>query len=92
MKTQSKQIGAVLLGVSAMLAGCVATSPEAERNFGTSVRAAVAAQVADPTASANLTPVTGMDGRAAKATHRHYEATFLKPPEPQGSMTTGTGK
>ncbi|UUZ56783.1 hypothetical protein LP419_18215 [Massilia sp. H-1] len=63
MKTQSKQIGAVLLGVSAMLAGCVATSPEAERNFGTSVRAAVAAQVADPAASANLTPVTGMDGR-----------------------------
>jgi type IV pilus biogenesis protein CpaD/CtpE len=92
MKTPSKRFAAVLLGVAALLAGCVATSPQAERNFGSSVRAAVAAQVADPSASANMTPVTGMDGRAAKATHRHYEATFMKPPEPQGSMTTGSAK
>ncbi|HEY0061941.1 MAG TPA: hypothetical protein VGC21_07455 [Telluria sp.] len=92
MKTQSNIIAMAVLGIAALLAGCAATSPEADRNFGSAVRGAVAAQVADPGASANTTPVTGMDGRAARATHQHYEQSYARPPEPQSSMTTGSGK
>lgn len=92
MKTQANTMAALVLGAATLLAGCAATAPETERHFGNAVRAAVAAQVADPAAAANSTPVTGIDGRAARATQLHYEASFAKPPEPQGSMTTGRGK
>lgn len=92
MKTQANKIGAALLAVTGLLTGCAATAPEAERNFGSSVRAAVAAQTADPSAAANATPVMGLDGAAAKASHMNYERSYAKPPEPQHSMTTGSGK
>lgn len=78
--------------VASALGGCVATTPETDRNFGSSVRSAVVLQTADPAAAANTTPVTGLDGRAAKASMDHYETTFRKPPEPQSSLTTGSGK
>lgn len=92
MKTQTNKIGAALLALTGILAGCAATAPDVERNFGSSVRAAVAAQTADPSAAANTTPVTGMDTAAAKAARMHYEGSFIKPPEPQRAMTTGIGK
>lgn len=92
MKTQANKNAAALLLVTGLLAGCAATAPEVERNFGSSVRAAVAAQTADPSAAANTTPVTGLDTAAAKAARVHYEASFAKPPEPQHAMTTGSGK
>ncbi|SHH40833.1 hypothetical protein [Massilia sp. CF038] len=91
MKTTSNTALAALAALG-LLAGCAASAPEAERNFGNSVRAAVAAQVSDPAAAANTNPVTGIDGRAARASQQRYEQSFLMPPEPQSSMTTGSAK
>jgi type IV pilus biogenesis protein CpaD/CtpE len=60
-----------------LLAGC-ATTPEADARFGQSVRAALASQVARPDAVRNPDPVTGIDGRAARAAQEHYEKSFGK--------------
>lgn len=92
MNTQTNKTAAALLAAAGLLAGCAATAPEAERNFGSAVRAAVAAQTADPSASSNQTPVMGMDAAAAKASHTNYERSYARPPEPQHAMTTGSGK
>jgi hypothetical protein len=91
MKTQLKTMTA-LLALTAPLAGCVHTTPGWDNNFGNSVRASVAAQVADPAAAANTNPVVGIDGRAARASQHRYEGTFMKLEPHASSMTTGSGK
>jgi type IV pilus biogenesis protein CpaD/CtpE len=91
MKTQLTTMTA-LLALTATLGGCAHTTPSWDNNFGASVRASTAAQVADPAAAANTNPVTGIDGGAARNIQRHYEGSYVKP-EPHGSaMTTGSGK
>ena len=87
MKTPLTSIALALL-----LAGCVHTTPNWDRQFGSSVRAATAAQVADPSAQANPDPVTGIDGRAAKASQQHYEKSFATPQEHRSSMISGSAK
>lgn len=62
-----------------LLAGCAATSPQADARFGQSVRAALASQVAQPGAVRNADPVSGVDGRAARAAQEQYERSFAKP-------------
>lgn len=84
--------GAVLLALSTLLGGCAATSPQWEANFGNAVRAAVAAQVADPAAVRNADPIAGMDGRAAQAAQRQYEQSFAKPTAAPAAMISGSGK
>ncbi len=88
MNTRLNTIAALL--VVAGLTGCAQTSPNFDRNFGTSVRASLAAQVADPAAARNPNPnpVTGMDGRAAAAAGQRYEASFAQPPAQQ-TMISG---
>lgn len=73
--------------------GCVQTSPHWDKNFGTSLRASLASQVADPAAAANPNPnpVAGLDGRAAAAASQRYEASFVRPVEQQ-SMISGQSK
>ena len=77
----------------AILSGCAQTSPHWEKNFGTSLRASLAAQVADPAAARNPNPnpVIGLDGRAAAAAAHRYEASFSRPADQQ-SMISGPGK
>ena len=79
-----------ILALVAALTGCVQTSPMVDRNFGSSLRAALAAQVADPAAAANASarPVTGIDGRAAAAAQKRYESSFVTPTD-QHSLMTG---
>jgi type IV pilus biogenesis protein CpaD/CtpE len=77
-----------ILALVAALTGCVQTSPMVDRNFGSSLRASLAAQVADPAAAANARPVTGIDGRAAAATQKRYESSFATPTD-QHSLMTG---
>jgi hypothetical protein len=76
-------IMALALAALATLSGCVHTSPRFDDRFGTSVRASLASQVADPAAAANANPVTGIDGRAASASQQRYETSFARPTEQQ---------
>ncbi|WP_426101768.1 hypothetical protein [Massilia sp. TSP1-1-2] len=91
MNTRLTTLAAAL--ALACLSGCAQTSPNFDKNFGTSLRASLAAQVIDPAAarSPNPNPVTGLDGRAAAAANQHYEASFAHPVE-QRSMISGQGK
>jgi hypothetical protein len=58
-----------------LLSAC-STTPHSDARFGESVRAAVAAQIAQPAAARNPNPVMVMDGRAARAAQEHYERSF----------------
>ena len=64
-------------GLALLLSAC-ATTPQADARFGQSVRAAIAAQIAQPAAARNPNPVVGMDGRAARAAQEQYERSFGK--------------
>ena len=65
--------GVALLAL--LLGGC-ATTPRWDEGFGETVRGTLATQVANPAAAANADPVTGLDGRAARAAHERYERSF----------------
>lgn len=90
MNTRIKPLAVTLLTV-AVLSGCAQTSGNWDKRFGTSLRASLASQVADPAAARNATPVHGMDGRAAAAVQKGYETSFAQP-LPQQSIISGSGK
>jgi type IV pilus biogenesis protein CpaD/CtpE len=80
---------AALAGV--LLNGC-STTPRFNDNFGTSVRANVAAQVLDPAAAANTNPAAGMEGTAAVIAHERYQESFKEPEKPiKGLIIGGVG-
>lgn len=91
MNTRLNTLAALLAFAS--LSGCAQTSPQWEKNFGTSLRASLASQVADPAAARNPNPnpVVGLDGRAAAAANQRYEASF-KGTVQQQSMIGGQAK
>lgn len=62
-----------------LLSACAATAPQSDARFGQSVRATLAAQVAQPAAVRNANPVSGVDGQAARAAQERYERSFAKP-------------
>ena len=64
-----------------LLCGC-STTPRFNKNFGTSVRANVAAQVLDPAAAANTNTAAGMEGGAADIAHGRYQESFKEPEKP----------
>ncbi|WLI89208.1 hypothetical protein Q4S45_21340 [Massilia sp. R2A-15] len=70
------QLGAL---TALSLSGCVSTTPVMDRQFGDSLRATLASQVANPGAPRNANPVNGIDGRAARAAQERYEASFAQP-------------
>jgi hypothetical protein len=75
------------------LAGCVATSPDWDANFGDAARTVAAQQVMNPEASRNRSPVVGLDGKAAQSAMSEYAKSFAQP-EPQPNVLTigvGTG-
>jgi type IV pilus biogenesis protein CpaD/CtpE len=61
-----------------LLYGC-STTPRFNENFGTSVRANVAAQVLDPGAAANTNPASGIEAGAAAIAHKRYQDSFREP-------------
>ena len=74
-----------------LLYGC-STTPRFNAQFGTSVRANVAAQVLDPTASANTNPAAGMEGKAAVIAQERYENSFKEPEKPiRALVVNGVG-
>lgn len=84
--------GASTLALAATLTGCASAGWHADAGFGSSVRATTASQIIDPGAAANLNPVAGIDGRAARAAQWRYETSFAMPAAPAESMTTGASK
>ena len=65
--------------LAAGLSGCMHTTPQWDRQFGSATRANLAAQTLDPSASANRHSATGIDGRAAKGAHDRYQRSFAQP-------------
>jgi len=58
------------------LAGCVATAPEWESNFGDAARQARAAQVIDPNASTRNTGLASTDGKAVAGAQGKYADSY----------------
>ena len=78
------------------IAGCVATAPEWERNFGEAARQTRAAQVLDLDASARNTRLPPTDGKAVAGAQRAYADSYgyaVKEVTPQtlNISTTGNG-
>ena len=67
--------------LATLVCGCANTPPSRyEQSFGEAVRQARALQLVDPAASRNTDPVTGVDGRAARAAIDLYQESFRAPP------------
>jgi hypothetical protein len=69
------------LAMVLMLLGCAGPS-RLEMDFGTSSKLMKANQVWDPEAEKNIEPVSGLDGKAARATLEKYRKDFEKPAPP----------
>lgn len=98
MATIRIRLGMALLP-ALVLAGCASTTPQWDSHFGDSVRASLAAQVANPAAAAKLDPklaeVAGLDGSAARAAMERYERSYAHPesaPAPALITTMGSKK
>ncbi|MFS2214903.1 hypothetical protein ACCD08_10360 [Telluria sp. Tellsp104] len=90
MAIRCKRIACAALS-GMLLYGC-STTPRFNAQFGTSVRANVAAQVLDPTASANTNPAAGMEGKAAVIAQERYENSFKEPDKPiRALVVNGVG-
>ncbi len=89
MNTRTLLQGMTVLGLALSAVGCASPTPKYDAQFGTSVRATMAAQVLDPAAVRNTDPVLGMDSHAAQAAHERYQESFKRPPTPERSLTTG---
>lgn len=76
---------------AACLQGCMHTTPEWDRQFGTATRANLSAQVLDPAAAANRDPAVGIDGPAAKGAHERYQRSFVKPEAAPAPIFFSTG-
>jgi len=81
----------------ALFAGCSSSGPVYEetlldKNWGRSVETAKYNQILNPDAVKNLTPVEGLDGKAAENSVEKYENSFKKETKEikQESMSTTT--
>ncbi|MES2297144.1 MAG: hypothetical protein V4582_08880 [Pseudomonadota bacterium] len=82
--------GAALL--ASALAGCAGTTPHWDAHFGQALRQAQASQIANAGAPANLDPVAGIDGQAARAAQERYERSFREPAPQPDALTIGISK
>lgn len=78
----------VSVTVLAALSGC-STTPRFNSHFGEAVRANLAAQVLDPAAAANASPVNGIDGAAARAAQERYQRSFSETPGTKQPLVAG---
>jgi type IV pilus biogenesis protein CpaD/CtpE len=89
MAIRYKRMACVALS-GTLLYGC-STTPRFNNNFGTSVRANVAAQVLDPAAAANTNPAAGMEGAAAVIAQGRYQDSFKATEPPIKSLIINNG-
>jgi len=79
----------------ALFAGCSSSGPVYEetlldKNWGRSVETAKYNQILNPDAGKNLTPVEGLDGKAADNLVQKYENSFKKESKQETTSTTAT--
>ncbi|USX15532.1 hypothetical protein NHH88_07050 [Oxalobacteraceae bacterium OTU3CAMAD1] len=91
--TSLRHFGARLLALAAACAlSACANSPNIDRQFGASVRAAVAQQTLDPRAVDDRRPVNGLDAQAAAAAYENYQRSYSSQDQQQQSgFTIGSG-
>lgn len=75
-----------------LLLGACASTPRWDRQAGDTVRATLAAQVANPAAAHNPDPVNGIDGRAARASLQRYERAYQQAHEQTGAPAAMIGQ
>jgi hypothetical protein len=87
MTTQLRTV--MVLAGCALLSACVTTTPDFDARFGDSVQIAQARHTLDAGATArNATnPVSGQDGRTARAAYDRYLLSFIRP-DPQPNVFT----
>ena len=87
MTTQLRTL--TVLAGCALLSACVSTTPGYDARFGDSVQIAQARHTIDPGATVRnaANPVTGQDGRTARAAYDRYLFSFIRP-EPQPNVFT----
>lgn len=91
MQTLSTKLMLGGLGISVLLAGCVAPAPVLDSKFGEAINTIKAQQTLNPDASMNKTPAPGLDGQAADAVVDKYHKSFEAPPAPANTFTIGVG-
>ena len=79
----------------ALFAGCSSSGPVYEetlldKNWGRSVETAKYNQILNPDAGKNLTPVEGLDGKAAENSVQKYENSFKKETKQENTSTSTT--
>ena len=79
------------LGACATLGGCLSSTPEWDRTFGSSVTQIRTMQTLNPMASDNDDPVAGIDGRAAVSAQANYVKSFTAPVPHTNVFTIGVG-
>ncbi len=79
----------ILLFSVISLAACGTTPQHLDSQMGESVRIVKALQTMNPQASADLRPVTGLDGKAADAIIDRYHRSFAAPPPPTNVFNIG---
>jgi hypothetical protein len=77
--------------LAASLAAC-SLSPRIDRQFGSSVKLALAQQTLNPQARNNRSPVNGMDAQAAKSAYDSYQRSYAQPEQLQNSFAIGVSK
>ncbi|MGF6757036.1 hypothetical protein [Paraburkholderia sp. GAS334] len=82
---------ALCVGVCAALTGCLSSTPEWDKTFGSSVTQIRAMQTLNPMASENDDPVAGIDGRAAVSAQSNYAKSFIAPTPHTNVFTIGVG-
>ena len=80
-----------LLSVLLAVAGCKATTPRFDSQFGNAVSLLNAQQAINPAAALNRDPVSGMDGRAARSAYEQYQKSYSAPEKQADAFSIGLG-
>ncbi|MYM69267.1 hypothetical protein GTP45_20845 [Pseudoduganella sp. FT55W] len=65
--------------LAGLISACAQTTPQWDARFGVDTRLVLAQQVINPAAGRNTDPVSGMDGRSARAAYERYQKTGGEP-------------
>ena len=76
---------------SAMLCGCVSTTPEYDKRFGDAVRQSRLQMTINPNAGSTADAALGLDGTSAREAMVRYHGSFKTPPPVTNVISIGGG-
>jgi hypothetical protein len=98
-KTSSVRLSVVAMlvavSLSALLAGCMSTTPEYDKRFGDAVRQSRLEMTINPNAGSTADSALGLDGTSAREALVRYQGTFKTPPPVTNVINiggSGTGR